>query len=104
MDGILLDPLQVKDASGKTVNPATTEDTDKVVISLQDLISLIKDIQSCKGVVSDLRVTLLSGTVTTVSSLTDIGSIGGTLARPTVQSIQNTEAILSNIQNIGVTK
>jgi len=98
MDGILLDPLQVKDSAGTTVNPATQDTLDLIK-------SAVEAIASARGAVADIRVTMISGgtvsAVTTVTTVTGITNIGGYSAARIVNDIGNANAVLSNINNIG---
>lgn len=77
----------------------------------------IKVLGSVKGILADLRVsvvntpavTISSGTVTTLSTVTTVSTLtnqaqqGGYLTNNLVQSQTNTNAVLSNINNINIT-
>ena len=77
--------------------------------SIQELVSRLDFLPAVRGIASDLRVTLLSGVVTTVTTVGTVTSvttlanqtnIGGFSASPLMQNNQNTLAIASNINNI----
>lgn len=82
-----------------TVNIATSQ-VDEQTDILETIASAIQAIASTRGIAADLRVTILSGTVTTVTTLSNITSIGGINAVGLVPSNQNTVAVLSNINNV----
>lgn len=67
---------------------------------LEEIETAVQAIAQAKGVSADIRVTLLSGTVTTVSTVSNQTSIGGWTASSMVPATSNTTAILSNINNI----
>lgn len=76
-------------------------------IDILNLIqSAVQSVAGAKGVASDLRVTIVSGTVTTVATVTTVSTvsnqtnIGGIAATTLVPSISNSAAVLSNINNI----
>jgi hypothetical protein len=94
MADILLDPLMVKNTDGSTVSPATQD-------TLNSIRSAVESIRAVVGIAADLRVTILSGTVTTVTTLTGITNIGGNAANIVVPNLQNMTAVLTNINNVG---
>lgn len=76
--------------------------------TLQELISRLDFLPSVRGVAADLRVTLLSGIVTTVStvttvatvtSVTNLANIGNIPAVNLIPANMNVAAILGNINN-----
>ena len=80
--------------------------------SIQELISRLDFLPSVRGIAADLRVTLLSGvltsvgTVTTVTTVTTVGTVsnqtnmgGYNAALPVIANV-NMAAVLSNINNI----
>lgn len=78
---------------------------------LEEIEHAVQSIASAKGVAGDIRVTILSGTVTTVSTVTTVttvstlsnqSSMGGWTASSLVPATSNTTAVLSNINNVGV--
>lgn len=69
---------------------------------LEEIEHAVQSIASAKGVAGDIRVTILSGTVTTVSTLSNQSSMGGWTASSLVPATSNTTAVLSNINNVGV--
>lgn len=83
--------------------------------SIQELVARLDFLPSVRGIAADLRVTLLSGVVTTVSTVTTVTTVstvtsvttlanqtnlGGFAASVMVQNNQNQTAIMSNINNI----
>ena len=62
--------------------------------------SAIEAIRSCIGIASDLRATILSGTVTTVSTLTNITNVGSVPAHVPMNALMNLAYIQSNSNNI----
>lgn len=97
------------------VLPATIDsvtDLRDYVEAVQDLLEQVSFLSSVRGVAADLRVTLLSGTlttlstvttvttVTTVSALTNLVNIGGFSAPQVVPAISNQAAVQSNINNV----
>ena len=72
---------------------------------LEEIRSALQALASAKGIAPDIRVTLLGGTtavttVTTVGTVTGITNIDGLPARSLIASTNNTNAVLSNINNI----
>ena len=98
----------------ETVLPATVESVEELITltqATQDLVQQVSFLSSVRGIASDLRVTLLSGvlttlgtvtTVTTVATLSNITNIGGLAATPLMAQATNQTAIQSNINNIQV--
>ena len=64
--------------------------------------SAIEAIRSCIGIAADLRTTILSGTVTTVSTLTNITNIGSNPANLIVPNLGNIAYLESNGFNVAV--
>ncbi len=91
------------DAEGNLINP-NTEETQLQVQSLletiKDTLNLLSTLASTKGIASDVRTTLLSGTLTTLTTLTSMTNIAGLSAINVVPNLQNLTAIQSNINNI----
>ena len=93
---------------------ALAEQKELAIIAeaIQELVSRLDFLPSVRGIAADLRVTLLSGTVTLVSTVTTVSTVtsvttlanqtnmGGFAASALVQNNQNNLAILSNINNI----
>jgi hypothetical protein len=77
--------------------------------SLLEATQSLRILQNVRGTLADLRVTPVGGVVTTVSTVTTVttvsnqSSIGGFAANQQVPALQNTVAILSNINNIKIT-
>lgn len=79
--------------------------------AIEELASRLAFLPGVRGIAADLRVTLLSGvvttvttvgtvtTVTTVSTVTNQTNIGGNPATPQIPALMNQAAILSNINN-----
>ncbi len=97
--------LQVEDVT------SVEEQQELAVISqaIQELVARLDFLPSVRGIAADLRVTLLSGVVTTVTTVTTVTSvttlanqtnIGGFSASALIQNNQNQTAIMSNINNI----
>lgn len=100
--------LQVEDVT------SVEEQQELAVISqaIQELVARLDFLPSVRGIAADLRVTLLSGVVTTVTTVTTVSTvtsvttlanqtnIGGFSASALIQNNQNQTAIMSNINNI----
>jgi hypothetical protein len=72
---------------------------------MMSIVEGVKAIANAKGVAADLRMTVLSGTVTTVTTvgtLSNITSIGGYNATGFMMGQNNMAAIQSNINNVVV--
>lgn len=98
-------PVQVYGHDDVPVRISAVDDALKVTdVSSQDQLTRINNaitaIRSTIGIASDLRVTLLSGTVTTVSSVTNIASIGSINANVPLNALMNLAYIQSNGNNI----
>lgn len=110
--------LGVKNAIENIVVPApeggaTEEGQTEELSTLLEMLGAIRSIAAAKGILSDLRVTLLGGTtavtgtltgvttVTTVSSLTNMAQVGGIQANALIPSNQNLLATMGNINNVG---
>lgn len=104
MDGILLDPLQVKDSVGTTVNPATAD----LQTTLQDLVARLDALAACKSALNEsLRVHVIgniSQAVTGTISNTEVTPTGPNMV-PTLarfinhMAVGNTAAVVANINN-----
>ena len=84
-----------------------TKQDDQIEV-LEEIEHAIQAIASTRGIAGDLRVTIVgggvtisSGTVTTVNTVTGITNIGGAPANQLVPSNQNLIATIANINNIG---
>ena len=101
-------PAPVGGATEAKQDTQITEAQELQIIaeSIQELVSRLDFLPSVKGIAADLRVTLLSGVITTVSTVTTVTtvgnqtSIGGFAAAQIVPSQQNLCAIKGNIINI----
>lgn len=72
-----------------------------------EAVQPIKVLGAVRGTLADLRVTITggsvavsSGTITTVTTLSNQTSVGGYLANPQVPALTNIAAVQSNINNI----
>ena len=96
------------------IPPPETEEQASVreaVDAINELCSRLSFLPGVRGIAADLRVTLLSGvvttvttvgtvtTVTTVGTVTNQTNIGGNPAAPQIPALMNQAAILSNINN-----
>ena len=94
---------------------ATEIEQENQINILEEIRSAIQALASAKGIASDIRVTLLGGTtavtgsltsagtvstVTTVTTVAGLTNIGGLPAQSLITSTNNTNAVLSNINNI----
>ena len=85
------------------------DESNAIADAVQELASRLAFLPTVRGVAADLRVTLLSGVVTSVTtvaavtSVTGITNIGGIPAVQLIPSNQNMAAILSNINNVVIT-
>lgn len=94
---------KVRNASNVVINPATEwkqDSQNSTAESIRELVSMLSFLPSVRWVAADLRVTLLSGTVTAVTTLSNQTSIGWYVASWVVPAQTNQNAILSNINNI----
>lgn len=85
------------------VLPATIDSVETLqsyIQEIQNLAQQISFLSTVRGIASDLRVTLLSGTLTTVSTIHNLANIGGYSSTPMMQNQQNQTAIQSNINNV----
>ena len=74
------------------------EDTD-LTAGLYELIDRLAFLANVRGTIADLRVSVVGGALPTVSTLSNIGSIGGFAANQHIPATQNVAA-LSNINNL----
>jgi len=70
---------------------------------LEEIQQAIKGIATARGVASDLRVTIVGGTVNTVSTLTNQTQVGGYQANNKIPAMMNLAALQSNINNVAIT-
>lgn len=118
--------IKLTDKDDIDINPATNEKLDAVITaienngggggggasveeSIQELVSRLSFLAAVRGTAADIRVTLLSGvltsvgtvtTVTTVSTVSNQTNMGGYNAALPVIANVNMAAVLSNINNI----
>jgi hypothetical protein len=84
---------------------ATEEYQETQTDILNGIQTAVQSIASAKGISGDIRVTILSGTVTTVTTVTTLSnqtSMGGWTASSIVPATSNTTAVLSNINNVSL--
>lgn len=106
------------DADTDTLVPATSDvpagastevnqiTTQNLIYELSSLINSLKFLSQAQGIAADLRVTLLSGvltTVTTVTTLTGQTNIGGFGAQHTIMNQMNTNVATAIRNNISIT-
>ena len=81
-----------------------TKQDDQIEV-LEEIEHAIQAIASTRGIAGDLRVTILGGGVTissgTVTTVTGITNVGGIPANQLVPSNQNLIATIANVNNIG---
>lgn len=111
---------KIVDENGVIMTPTkelTQVDLDEMLEIINEALSQLKFLSSVRGIAADLRVTLLSGvvttvstvttvttvatvtTVTTVATVTNIAQIGGVPANQLVPSQQNLIAEMGNTVN-----
>lgn len=109
------DNIGVFNAEQERINPATEEglqqivsalgvlngdqDEDDQIDILNQMASALQAIASARGIAADLRVTILGGSVAT---LTNMAQMGGQPLQPYVPAQLNLAAIQSNISNVVV--
>ncbi len=128
-DGILLtatdgSPIGVLNSNGDAVNPATEEglqaikdsvdaieggqNTQDELAILEEILSVAKGLATARGLIGDLRISVVGGTlptvstVSTVATLTNMAQIGTTPTNSLVPAQLNGVAVASNINNIVV--
>lgn len=100
--------LYYYDANTDTLQPYTNntvevgEETFSVLNNINDAVAAVA---GAKGVLSDLRVSIVSGSVgltaaQTLGTLTNITQLGGYTITQVPQNAQNQTAIQSNINNV----
>ena len=81
---------------------------DKIQEASQDAANYLASIAAAKGIVSDIRVTIVSGTVTTVTTVTTVSTVtgitnfGGLAGYPQAVALMNNTAVASNINNVSI--
>lgn len=104
MEGIILDPLQVKDTSGATVNPATKD----LQQTLQELIARLDTIAACKHHLTEAIRVQIAGSTTVATFGYDLTTSSGYVSNPAyARFLQyaaegNMAAVQSNVQNVVV--
>ena len=104
---------KIKNASWVVINPATEEsqaNLQNLTQAMYELIARLDFLPSVRWVAADLRTTVVwwtiavnSGTINTVQTVGNQTSNWGFLTNPIVPSATNTNAVLSNINNIIIT-
>lgn len=114
-------PAGVLDSEGKAVDPATEgtlielkasvdeleggQNTQDELAILEEILSVARGLATARGLIGDLRISVVGGTlptVSTVSTLTNIAQIGTTPTNSLVPAQLNGVAVASNINNIVV--
>lgn len=88
------------DEKGQIITPGkelTQIDIQNLLDSINEALSGLKFLSNVKGVAADLRVTLLSGVVTTVSTVTTVTTVGTVTTVTTVATVTS----VTNIVNLG---
>lgn len=95
------------------VGGATSEEQIQQEYILEEIAQALQAIASARGVLADLRVSIVGGavtitsgtitTVTTVATLTNQAQVGGFSANNEIPALMNIAAIQSNINNVVVT-
>ena len=113
------DVSYIRDSSGNRINPATEDSLvsatntinsylERVQKEVQDASNYLANIAAAKGIASDIRVTLVSGTVTTVTTVTTVSTVtgitnfGGLAGYPQAVALMNNAAVASNINNVSI--
>lgn len=78
----------------------TQQDIDYLTESIQEMLSQLKFLSSVKGIAADLRVTLLSGVITTVSTVTTVTTVATVTTVTTVATV-TTVGTVTNLAQIG---
>lgn len=96
-------------ANSQPVTIASDQPAPSVEESIQELVSRLSFLAAVRGTAADIRVTLLSGVLTsvgTVTTVTTVGTVsnqtnmgGYNAALPVIANV-NMAAVLSNINNI----
>lgn len=86
-------------ASLASIDTKFTE-MENLISEVSRLINTLKPLAATQGLVSDLRVTLLSGTLTTLTGQTNMGGFG---AQHTIMNQMNTNVATAIRSNIAIT-
>ena len=76
-----------------------TKQDDQIEV-LAEIESAVQAIASTRGIAGDLRVTIVGGSVATVSTVTNLTQMGGQPLAPMFQAQSNMAAQFSNINNV----
>ena len=77
-------------------------DLQNYLSAIQNALQILTFLAGCRGIASDLRVTLLSGALTSCSTVTTVTQFGGNPAINVVPNLQNSLYNVSIMSNIGV--
>jgi len=77
-----------------------TKQDDQIEV-LEEIEHAVQAIASTRGIAGDLRVTIVGGGVSTVSTVAGVTNIGSVPANQLVPSNQNLIATIANVNNIG---
>lgn len=92
--------VTLKDELGNPITPSkelTQQDIENIQESIQEMLSQLKFLSSVRGIAADLRVTLLSGVVTTVSTVTTVTTVSTVTTVTTVATVTT----VGNLSQIG---
>lgn len=78
----------------------TIDNAEELSAIQNQIANAVGSLRSAVGSAADLRVTLLSGVVTTVTTVTGLTNIGSQPANLVVANLSNMVAIASNLNNI----
>lgn len=87
-------------ANSQPVTIASDQPAPSVEESIQELVSRLSFLAAVRGTAADIRVTLLSGVLTSVGTVSNQTNMGGYNAALPVIANVNMAAVLSNINNI----
>jgi len=95
--------IRIVDQAGQPMTPnkeLTQQDIQDIQESIQEMLSQLKFLSSVRGIAADLRVTLLSGVVTTVSTVTTVTTVATVTTVTTVATV-TTVGTVTNLAQIG---
>lgn len=95
--------IKLVNTAGEQISPndeLTQRDIQDLQESIQEMLSQLKFLSSVKGIAADLRVTLLSGVVTTVSTVTTVTTVATVTTVTTVATV-TTVGTVTNLAQIG---
>lgn len=92
--------VTLNDVEGNPIVPnkeITQQDIQDIIESIQEMVSQLKFLSGVRGIAADLRVTLLSGVVTTVSTVTTVTTVSTVTSVTTVATVST----VTNLAQIG---